>query len=272
MPDKETIGFIGLGVMGKPMAGHLVAKGYPRHRPQQEPGPGRRAGRRAERRRHRRRLTSPPAPPASSPCCPTRQTSSACSTVRTASSRRLQPGTILIDTSSIAPATARALAAKAQHARRDDAGCAGERGRSGRGQRVAVDHGRRRPGGLRRGQAHPRRDGQPGTGDPHRRVGRGPDLQGLQSDGDRRDAGRGQRGVRARAQGLGGRRRCVREALLGGFAASKVLDVHGQRMLQSNYTPGFRARLFAKDLRIAGATLAEHATRGAGVEQSCSSW
>ena len=43
----------------------------------------------------------------------------------------------------------------------------------------------------------------------------------------------------------------VREALLGGFAASKVLDVHGQRMLQSNYKPGFRARLFAKDLRIA---------------------
>jgi 2-hydroxy-3-oxopropionate reductase len=50
----------------------------------------------------------------------------------------------------------------------------------------------------------------------------------------------------------------VRDALLGGFAASKVLDVHGQRMLQSNYTPGFRARLFAKDMRIAGVTLAEH--------------
>src|SRR5436190_2011964 len=52
----------------------------------------------------------------------------------------------------------------------------------------------------------------------------------------------------------------VREALLGGFAASKVLDVHGQRMLQSNYVPGFRSALFAKDLRIAGATLAEHQT------------
>jgi len=52
----------------------------------------------------------------------------------------------------------------------------------------------------------------------------------------------------------------VREALLGGFAASKVLEVHGQRMLQSNYKPGFRAALFAKDLRIAGATLAEHQT------------
>jgi 2-hydroxy-3-oxopropionate reductase len=52
----------------------------------------------------------------------------------------------------------------------------------------------------------------------------------------------------------------VREALLGGFAASRVLDVHGARMLQGNYKPGFRARLYAKDLRIASATLAEHET------------
>jgi 2-hydroxy-3-oxopropionate reductase len=50
----------------------------------------------------------------------------------------------------------------------------------------------------------------------------------------------------------------VRDALLGGFAASKVLDVHGQRMIDSNYKPGFRARLFAKDMRIAATTLAEH--------------
>src|SRR4029453_16000587 len=50
----------------------------------------------------------------------------------------------------------------------------------------------------------------------------------------------------------------VREALLGGFAASKVVDVHGQRMLDTNYKPGFRARLFAKDLRIAIGTLAEY--------------
>lgn len=43
----------------------------------------------------------------------------------------------------------------------------------------------------------------------------------------------------------------VREALLGGFAASRVLEVHGERMLTGNYTPGFRAKLFQKDLRIA---------------------
>jgi 2-hydroxy-3-oxopropionate reductase len=43
----------------------------------------------------------------------------------------------------------------------------------------------------------------------------------------------------------------VRQALLGGFAASRVLDVHGERMLTGNYTPGFRAALYQKDLRIA---------------------
>jgi 2-hydroxy-3-oxopropionate reductase len=43
----------------------------------------------------------------------------------------------------------------------------------------------------------------------------------------------------------------VRQALLGGFAASRVLDVHGERMLTGNYAPGFRAALYQKDLRIA---------------------
>jgi 2-hydroxy-3-oxopropionate reductase len=43
----------------------------------------------------------------------------------------------------------------------------------------------------------------------------------------------------------------VRDALLGGFAASKVLEVHGERMLTGNYKPGFRARLYQKDLRLA---------------------
>jgi len=48
----------------------------------------------------------------------------------------------------------------------------------------------------------------------------------------------------------------VREALLGGFAASRVLDVHGERILTGNYKPGFRAKLYAKDYRIAAETLA----------------
>jgi 2-hydroxy-3-oxopropionate reductase len=43
----------------------------------------------------------------------------------------------------------------------------------------------------------------------------------------------------------------VREALLGGFAQSKILEVHGQRMLDAAFDPGFRAVLHRKDLAIA---------------------
>lgn len=42
----------------------------------------------------------------------------------------------------------------------------------------------------------------------------------------------------------------VRQALLGGFAQSRILDVHGQRMLERNFKPGFRVRLHQKDLNI----------------------
>ncbi len=48
----------------------------------------------------------------------------------------------------------------------------------------------------------------------------------------------------------------VRAALAGGFAGSRVLDVHGQRILTGQYEPGFRARLFQKDLRITRDTAA----------------
>ncbi len=46
----------------------------------------------------------------------------------------------------------------------------------------------------------------------------------------------------------------VRQALLGGFAQSRILDVHGQRMLERNFKPGFRVRLHQKDLNIALST------------------
>lgn len=42
----------------------------------------------------------------------------------------------------------------------------------------------------------------------------------------------------------------VREALLGGSAYSKILEIHGQRMLDGNYQPGFRVKLHKKDLDI----------------------
>jgi len=42
----------------------------------------------------------------------------------------------------------------------------------------------------------------------------------------------------------------VRAALLGGFAASRVLEVHGERLIKENFKPGFPVRLYRKDLRI----------------------
>ncbi len=43
----------------------------------------------------------------------------------------------------------------------------------------------------------------------------------------------------------------VRTALLGGFASSRVLEVHGERMLRRNFQPGFKLELHRKDLEIA---------------------
>jgi 2-hydroxy-3-oxopropionate reductase len=44
---------------------------------------------------------------------------------------------------------------------------------------------------------------------------------------------------------------CVREALLGGFAQSKILEAHGEKMLEDRFEPGFRIELHRKDVGIA---------------------
>ncbi len=43
----------------------------------------------------------------------------------------------------------------------------------------------------------------------------------------------------------------VRQALMGGFASSRILEVHGERMLKRTFSPGFRIRLHQKDLSLA---------------------
>lgn len=43
----------------------------------------------------------------------------------------------------------------------------------------------------------------------------------------------------------------VREALMGGFASSRVLEVHGERMIKRTFDPGFRIELHQKDLNLA---------------------
>jgi 2-hydroxy-3-oxopropionate reductase len=43
----------------------------------------------------------------------------------------------------------------------------------------------------------------------------------------------------------------VRQALMGGFAASRILEVHGERMIKRSFEPGFRIELHQKDLNLA---------------------
>ncbi len=45
--------------------------------------------------------------------------------------------------------------------------------------------------------------------------------------------------------------RKVRQALLGGFAQSRILDLHGERMINRSFNPGFRIQLHKKDLNLA---------------------
>jgi 2-hydroxy-3-oxopropionate reductase len=46
----------------------------------------------------------------------------------------------------------------------------------------------------------------------------------------------------------------VKQALMGGFASSRILEVHGERMLKRNFDPGFRIELHQKDLSLALST------------------
>ncbi len=43
----------------------------------------------------------------------------------------------------------------------------------------------------------------------------------------------------------------VRQALMGGFASSRILELHGERMIKRNFDPGFRIELHQKDLNLA---------------------
>ena len=62
----------------------------------------------------------------------------------------------------------------------------------------------------------------------------------------------------------------VRDVLLGGFAQSKILDLHGKRMIEENYVPGFTVNLHNKDLGIALKTSQELGLTLPGTEMAAS--
>ncbi|MEP6914653.1 MAG: NAD(P)-binding domain-containing protein [Acidobacteriota bacterium] len=258
MQTNDTIGFIGLGVMGRPMAKHLLTKGFPLVVHSRSAGPvdelvaagAVRAGSPREvAERATRIITMLPDSP------DVEQVLEGPDGVFDA----MRPGTILIDTSSIAPEVARRLARRAADlgAPMLDAPVSG-------GEVGAINATLSIMVGGDAGAFAAVKPILDAMGNPERVVRIG-------------DSGAGQLCKVCNQMVIGGTLAAVseafalarkagvdaalvREALLGGFAASRVLEVHGERILRSNYQPGFRANLYAKDMRIAGATLAEFNT------------
>jgi 2-hydroxy-3-oxopropionate reductase len=255
---QDAIGFIGLGVMGRPMALNLAKKGFTLVVHSRSSGPvdalvaagARRADTPADVARRATRIITmlPDGPDVTAVLEGARGVFSA-----------IQPGTILIDTSSIAPATARRLALEAaRHSATmlDAPVSGGEIGAIDATLSIMV-------GGDAQAfeQVKPILDA---IGNPERvvRIGESGAGQVCKVCNQMVIGGAlaavSEAFALARKAGVDPGR--VRQALLGGFAASRVLEVHGERILTGNFKPGFRTRLYAKDLRIASATLAEHET------------
>jgi 2-hydroxy-3-oxopropionate reductase len=245
----ETIGFIGLGVMGKPMAKNLMKGGhalvvYNRSRASVD------------------ELKAAGAAAAASPADVARQSNvvitmlpdtpdvEAVLTGADGIISGLRPETIVVDMSSISPVATRRLAtlvAKKGGAMLDAPVSGGEIGAINAALSIMVGGDaaafeRVRP--ILACMGNPERIvhiGESGAGQICKvcnQVAIGGALAGVS-----------EAFALARKAGVDAAR--VRQALLGGFAASRVLEVHGERMLKSDYKPGFRTRLYQKDLRIA---------------------
>jgi 2-hydroxy-3-oxopropionate reductase len=245
----ETVGFIGLGVMGKPMAKNLIKAGHrlvvhSRSRPPVD------------------EVAAAGATPAASPAEVARTATVVITMlpdtpdvelVLTGSEgvlSALQPGSVVVDMSSISPTAtqrlAKAVAAKGA-SMLDAPVSGGEIGAINASLSIMV-------GGDDAAFARVRPIFE-AMGNAERIVHIGPSGAGQvckicnQIAIGGALAGVSEAIALAKKAGVDGAR--VRQALLGGFAASRVLEVHGERMLTGNYKPGFRTKLYQKDLRLA---------------------
>ncbi len=251
----DTVGFIGLGVMGRPMARNLLSRGFSLLVHSRTQGPV-------------DELVTAGASSADSPAEVARQAPCIITMlpdgpdverVLTSSNGvfvSLQRDSVIVDMSTIAPRTAQRLAAAAARlgASMLDAPVSG-------GEIGAID------GTLSimvggDGRALDRvRPVLEAMGNPERIIHIGDSGAGqickacnqLVIGGTL--AAVGEAFALARKSGVDPAR--VRAALLGGFAASRVLEVHGDRLLKNNFKPGFPARLYRKDLRIVMDALSE---------------
>ncbi len=255
---QETVGFIGLGLMGKPMAKNLLKRGYPLVVHSRSAAPvDELVGAGAERanspadvaRRARRIFTMLPDSP------DVEQVLEGANGIFSA----VQPGSILIDSSSISPAVTRRLAdiARTRQATLLDAPVSG-------GEIGAVSGTLSVMVGGDEGAFNEVRPILEAVGNPERIIRIGESGAGQICKVCNQMVIGGTLAVVSEAFALARKAGVdaakVREALLGGFAASRVLEVHGERILNSNYKPGFRAKLYAKDYRIANETLGAHDT------------
>jgi 2-hydroxy-3-oxopropionate reductase len=252
--NKLTIGFIGLGIMGKPMARNLLKAGYSliiynRSRAAADElskeGAERAGSSKEVAERSEVVITMLPDSPD-------------VEIVYLGESgifSGLKPGTLLIDMSSISPVVARRLAAQAEAA-----GCAmidapvsgGEAGAIGAslsimigGTEAAVERAMPIFRALGKNIVHV---GGPGAGQVTKAANQmvvGTTIAIV-----------AEALVLAAKAGVDPGK--VRQALLGGFAQSKILEAHGQKMLDRNFQPGFRIRLHEKDMKIALATGSEY--------------
>ena len=255
----EVIGFIGLGIMGKPMALNLIKGGYSLVVHSRSRGPV-------------DTLVAAGAKAAKTPAEVARQASVVITMVPDTPDvelvltgqngvsviNELTPGTIVIDLSTISPVVTKQLAAAiaAKGGSMLDAPVSGGEIGAKSGMLTIMVGGdqatfeRARP--ILACMGNPERItyiGESGAGQVCKLCNQiciGGALAGVAE-------------AFALAKSTGIDRARVREALLGGFAASKVLEVHGGRMLTGDYKPGFFTRLFQKDLRLVNEAAMENA-------------
>ena len=252
---KDTIGFIGLGLMGRPMAKNLLKAGYPVVAHNRSRGPV-------------DDLVSAGATAASSPAEVARQATRIITMVPDSPDVELvldgpdgvfsamQPGTIVIDMSSITPETTRRLAERARSlggALMDAPVSGGDIGAIQGTLSIMVG-----------GDAANFTAVKPildVMGNPDKVVHIGESGAGQLCKLCNQMVIGGTLVAVAEALALARKAGVdaakVREALLGGFAQSRVLEVHGERALKGTYKPGFKTHLYAKDMRNVVTTLAQ---------------
>lgn len=253
---SATIGFIGLGLMGKPMALNLLKKGFAVVVHSRSRGPV-------------DELVAAGATAANSPAEVARAASKFVTMLpdgpdvslvlegATGIFSAMQPGTVILDSSTIAPATAKRLAAAtAERGGQflDGPVSGGEIGAIAGTLAFMI--------GGEAAAVEAMRPVIEAMGSPDKLVHVGDSGAGQVCKACNQIVLGGTMAVVAEAIALSRKAGVdpmkVRAALMGGFAQSRVLDVHGERMITGNWKPGFKARFFKKDLGIAMNTLAEN--------------